>query len=249
MIVLDSTSQLQNPLAFIEQLSRSRNLGSLPLVTLDPATTQLANQVKGLSVFPCLAGGSPDDSQTSGTGLVASALWQVIQVAAGMSWKPSILFADISSLPDLHSFAGGNATGELENRDRSTTAEIPVPSSQFSTPNFQALIQYIQTAGFRGSIAPCWTEVLQQLQYQSVDLVLLCLRDAPSESSAMLQALSNLRQMAVKPPILVWDYRSAVNSESRQAIDFLLQEVSAKILPSSLSAAQLLDKIQQSIQG
>ncbi len=240
-IVLDSTNQLENPLAFIEQLSRSRNLGSLPLVTLDPATTQLANQVKGLSVFPCLAGGSPD-----GTGLVASALWQVIQVAAGMSWKPSILFADISSLPDLHSSAGGNPTGELANRGRSTEAEMPIKSSKFSTPNFQALIQYIQTAGFRGSIAQSWTEVLQQLQYQSVDLVLLCLQDAPSESSAMLQALSNLRQMGVKLPILVWDYRSAVNSESK-AIDFLLQEVSAKILPSSLSAAQLLDKIQQSL--
>ncbi|MEG4283484.1 ATP-binding protein [Microcoleus sp. A006_D1] len=240
-IVLDSTSQLQNPLAFIEQLSQSRNLGDLPLVTLDSATTQLANQVKGLSVFPCLAASSPD-----GTGLVASALWQVIQVAAGMSWKPSILFADISSLPDLHRAASGNATGELENGDRSTNAEIPIANSQFSTPNFQALIQYIQTAGFRGAIAPCWTEVLQQLQYQSVDLVLLCLRDSPSASPPMLQALSNLRQMAVQLPILVWDYRSAVNSES-QAIDFLLQEVSAKILPSSLSAAQLLDKIQQTL--
>ena len=240
-IVLDSTSQLQNPLAFIEQLSRSRNLGSLPLVTLDPATTQLANQVKGLSVFPCLAGGSSD-----GTGLVASALWQVIQVAAGMSWKPSILFADISSLPDLHRPAGGNPTGELANRNRSTATEISIPSSKFSTPNFQALIQYIQTAGFRGSIAQSWTEVLQQLQYQSVDLVLLCLQDAPSESSAMLQALSNLRQMSVKMPILVWDYRSAVNSES-EAIDFLLQEISAKILPSYLSAEQLLDKIQQTL--
>lgn len=240
-IVLDSTSQLQNPLAFIEQLSRSRNLGSLPLVTLDPATTQLANQVKGLSVFPCLAGGSSD-----GTGLVASALWQVIQVAAGMSWKPSILFVDISSLPDLNRPAVGNPSGELENRDRSTAAEMPIPSSKFSTPNFQALIQYIQTAGFRGSIAQSWTEVLQQLQYQSVDLVLLCLQDAPSESSAMLQALSNLRQMSVKLPILVWDYRSAVNSQS-EAIDFLLQEVSAKILPSYLSAEQLLDKIQQTL--
>ncbi len=245
-IVLDGTSQLQNPLAFIEQLSRSRNLGSLPLVTLDPATTQLANQVKGLSVFPCLATRSPDDSETSGTGLVPSALWQVIQVAAGMSWKPSILLADISTLPDLHRTSGGNPTEELEHCERSTNAEIPLPNSQFSTPNFQALIQYVHTAGFRGSIAPCWTEVLQQLQYQSVDLVLLCLRDAPSESSAMLQALSNLRQMAVKLPILVWDYRSAVNSES-EAIDFLLQEVSAKILPSSLSAAQLLDKIQQTL--
>src|SRR4028118_2200 len=246
VIVLDGTSQLQNPSAFIEQLSRSRNLGALPLVTLDPTTTQLANQVKKLSVFPCLATLGPEDSETSGPGLVASALWQVIQVAAGMSWKPSILFADISSLPDLHRTAGGNPTEELENRDRPTNPEIPLPNSQFSTPNFKALIQYIQTAGFRGSIARSWKEVLQQLQYQSVDLVLLCLPDAPSESPAMLQALSNLRQMAVKRPILVWDYRSAVNSES-EAIDFLLQEVSAKILPSSLSAAQLLDKIQQTL--
>lgn len=240
-IVLDSTSQLQNPLAFIEQLSRSRNLGSLPLVTLDPATTQLANQIKGLSVFPCLAAGSRE-----GTLLGASALWQVIQVAAGMSWKPSILFADISTLPDLHRAAGENMTKELKNGDRSTNAEIPLPNSQFSAPNFQAFIQYIQTAGFRGAIAPCWREVLQQLQYQSVDLVLLCLRDAPSESTAMLQALSNLRQMTGKLPILVWDYRSVVNSES-EAIDFLLQEVSAKILPSSLSVAQLLDQIQQAL--
>jgi signal transduction histidine kinase/CheY-like chemotaxis protein len=247
-IVLDGTSQLQNPSAFIEQLSRSRNLGSLPLVTLDPVTTQLANQVKGLSVFPCLALHNPyDHSETSGTGLGASALWQVIQVAAGMSWKPSILFTDIATLPDLYRTASGNPTAELENRDRPTNPEIRASNSQFSTPNFQALIQYIQTAGFRGSIAPCWTEVLQQLQYQSVDLVLLCLRDAPSESPAMLQALSHLREMSVKLPILVWDYRSAVNSESRQAIDFLLQEVSAKILPSSLSAAQLLNKIQEAL--
>ncbi|MBE9184367.1 response regulator [Microcoleus sp. LEGE 07076] len=240
-IVLDSTSQLQNPLAFIEQLSRSPNLGALPLVTLDPATTQLANQVKGLSVFPCLAIGSPETS-----GLGGSALWQVIQVAAGMSWKPSILLADISTLPDLHCTTRGNPTGELANGGRSTFAEIPIPNSQFCAPNFQAFIQYIQTAGFRGSIAPCWTEVLQQLQYQSVDLVLLCLRDAPPESTAMLQALSNLRQMTGKLPILVWDYRYVVNSES-EAIDFLLQEVSAKILPSSLSAAQLLDRIQQAL--
>jgi hypothetical protein len=84
------------------------------------------------------------------------------------------------------------------------------------------------------------------LQYQSVDLVLLCLRDVPSESSAMLPALSNLRQMTEKPPILVLDYRCIATLESER-IDFLLQEVSAKILPSSLSAAQLLEKIQHTL--
>jgi hypothetical protein len=249
VIVLDGTSQLQNPSAFVEQLSLSRNLGTLPLVTLDPATTQLANQVKGLSVFPCLAAESAAGGGTSSTPAAASALWQVIQVAAGMSWKPSILFADISTLPDLQRTAAGNAgTLEVENADRPANVEFPANSSEFAHPNFQALIQYIQTAGFRGSIARSWVEVLQQLQYQSVDLVLLCLRDDPSESPPMLQALSNLRQIAATMPILVLDYRCIATSES-EAIDFLLKEVAAKILPSSLSAAQLLDRIQQSIQG
>jgi PleD family two-component response regulator len=137
-------------------------------------------------------------------------------------------------------------TEGIENDILQTNIEFPIPSSESSSPNFQALIQYIQTAGFRGSIARYWTEVLQQLQYQSIDLVLLCLRDAPSESSAMLQALSNLRQMTGKVPIVVLDYRCNVNIES-EAIDFLLKEVAAKILPSSLSAAQLLERIQQSI--
>jgi signal transduction histidine kinase/DNA-binding NarL/FixJ family response regulator len=243
VIVLDGTNQLQNPSAFIEQLSRSRNLGSLPLVTLDPATTQLANQVKRLSVFPCLATDSPDEIGIHCTPLVASALWQVIQVAAGMSWKPSILFADIPTLPDLQRNIGVNdEIAEVEK------IEFPIPSSEFVHPNFPALIQYLQTAGFRGANARCWTEVLQQLQYQSVDLVLLCLRDTSSESSAMLEALSNLRQMTGKPPILVLNYRCNITLES-EAIDFLLQEVAAKILPSSLSAAQLLEQIQQSIQG
>jgi signal transduction histidine kinase/DNA-binding response OmpR family regulator len=249
VIVLDGTSQLTNPSAFVQKLSLSRNLGSLPLVTLDPVTTQLANQVKGLSVFPCLATGGVDGSGTSGTPLVASALWQVIQVAAGMSWKPSILFADISTLLDLQRTAEENGeTEEVENDSLQTNIEFPIPNSESSSPNFQALIQYLQTAGFRGSIARYWTEVLQQLQYQSVDLVLLCLRDALSESSAMLQALSNLRQMTGKVPILVLDYRCNVTLES-EAIDFLLTEVSAKILDSSLSASQLLERIQQSIQA
>ena len=245
VIVLDGTNQLQNPSAFIQQLSQSRSLGSLPLVTLDPATTQIANQVKGLSVFPCLVTHS-DDTDRDRT-LATSALWQVIQVAAGMSWKPSILFGDISTLPDLQrNMRGNEETAEVEKGDRPANVEFPLPSLEFAHPNFQALIQYIQTAGFRGANARSWTEVLQQLQYQSVDLVLLCLRDAPSESSAMLQALSNLREMTEKMPILVVDYRCNVTLESER-IDFLLQEVSAKILPSSLSAAHLLDRIKHTL--
>ncbi|OCQ95542.1 hypothetical protein BCD67_09945 [Oscillatoriales cyanobacterium USR001] len=84
VMVLENVSQFENHATFIEELSRS-SLISIPLVTLDPITTQLANQVKGLSVFPCLA---PSDRSAVGelntSGLIASALWQVIQAAIGI---------------------------------------------------------------------------------------------------------------------------------------------------------------------
>jgi hypothetical protein len=85
VMVLESVSQFKDPLAFVEELSRRSSLTTIPLVTLDPITTQLANQVKGLSVFPCLA---PSDRCTVEepitSGMIASALWQVIQAAIGI---------------------------------------------------------------------------------------------------------------------------------------------------------------------
>ncbi|HAT13898.1 MAG TPA: hypothetical protein DCS91_10295 [Microcoleaceae bacterium UBA11344] len=88
-----------------------------------------------------------------------------------------------------------------------------MPSDKYRVSNSQFRVFYgqlssfdtVQTAGFRGAIARCCPEVLQQLQYQSVDLVLLCDRDAPSPS-AILPALSNLRPTG-KVPILVLDDR------------------------------------------
>jgi signal transduction histidine kinase len=85
VMVLESVSQFEDPLAFMEELSQRSSLTTIPLVTLDPITTQLANQVKGLSVFPCLA---PSDrchaEEPMTSGMIASALWQVIQAAIGI---------------------------------------------------------------------------------------------------------------------------------------------------------------------
>ena len=85
VMVLESVSQFKDPLAFVEDLSRRSSLTTIPLVTLDQMTTQLANQVKGLSVFPCLA---PSDrfvaEEPITSGMIASALWQVIQAAIGI---------------------------------------------------------------------------------------------------------------------------------------------------------------------
>ncbi len=73
-VILLNDTGLLNPLALLQELSENETLASLPLVTVSQSTTQAANQVKGLSVFPCLV--------PTGSLLASSTLLQVIQMAA-----------------------------------------------------------------------------------------------------------------------------------------------------------------------
>ncbi|MBC1270511.1 hypothetical protein GNF07_26035, partial [Trichormus variabilis FSR] len=73
---------------------------------------------------------------------------------------------------------------------------------------FQALIQYLQTAGLKAAIGRCWAEVNQQIRHNSVDLLLICLGEAPIHQD-VLKALKALKFVTVNlPPILVLDQRS-----------------------------------------
>jgi len=74
VVLLDRA--IPEPIAYLKQLSQHSSLKDLPLVILDAATTQAANQVTGLSVFPCL---TPTDK------LDADALLSVLQMAAAIS--------------------------------------------------------------------------------------------------------------------------------------------------------------------
>ena len=53
VIVLDGY-QIIDPQEFLRTLQQSEHLSTLPIITLDAKTTQAANQVKGLNVYPCL---------------------------------------------------------------------------------------------------------------------------------------------------------------------------------------------------
>ena len=116
VVLLDGA--IRDPLAYLKQLSQHPSLAALPLVTLDAATTLWANQVTGLSVFPCL---------TPAAVLESDALLSVLQIAAGISWTPSLLVVDVATLPDLQfpEDAAGN----------------PHPAKRSEW--FQALIQYL----------------------------------------------------------------------------------------------------------
>ncbi len=228
---------LEGPFAdstvYFQQFSQHAFLASLPLVILDQEATQAANQVPGLLVFPCLASttatsSTSDDRQNS-------ALLQVIQIAAGHAWRPSILALDLATLP--RSLDSENIL--------SLSDETPGGIFSKEAEWLQALTQYLQTAGLRGLMGRSWQEVLQQVQSQSVDLLLICWTDSVAQSTVQ-QMLSDLRELENKPPILVLDHRhhEEASPQLTDSLPLILQEVATQILPSSLSMAELLDQIQ-----
>lgn len=251
VLVLDSAG-LRDPLAYLKQYSLHSGLTSLPLVTLNHQTTEAANQVSGLCVYPCLA---PNNS------LKIAALLQVIQVAAGISQKPNILVMDIEE-------QGGKVAGEM------TQSKIPPltppncfpnsdrqgKKSQLSTPlaqqssELQALTQYLQTAGFRSCLSCSWAQVHRQLQEQNVDLLLIRLKTI-SEYPVVLKELMSLAQLPNRPPILVLDHRLDTQQpdearvggfDSTSELESALRTVAARILRcSSQSMTQLVDQINQ----
>ena len=234
-VMLLESARLPDPLAYLKQLSSYTDLISLPLVTLDRQTTEAANQVTGLSVYPCLA--SDNSSKIA-------ALLQVIQVASGMSRKPSILVMDI---------------GEPKNRGDCSMQNSKAQTLTPSTPDtswLQALMQYLETAGFRSILSCSWTEVDRHLQDRSVDLLLLRLRDT-TNPSALVKKLISLRQIQGLPPILVLDHRLKAFSSDQATthkdqptpeLESLLRTVSTKILPGhSQSMSQLLHQIEQTL--
>lgn len=182
VVLLDSIG-LVDPLIYMQQYAQHSSLTALPLVTLDRQTTEAANQVNSLSVYPYLA---LDDSSK------IAALLQVIQVAAGMSRKPNILVMNV----------GEQNPREAGNNPPSNISSLLTSHSSW----LQALMQYLQTAGFRSSLSSSWTEVYRQLQEQSVDLLLICFTDI-DDTSACVTALNSLAQLAKRPPIFVLDHR------------------------------------------
>ncbi|PPS44263.1 ATP-binding protein [Chroococcidiopsis sp. TS-821] len=225
VVLLDG--DIAEPVTYLESLSLCSKLAALPIVTLDAATTQAANQFEGLAVFPCLLPREQRDPET---------LLSVLQFAAGKQWKPKILVVDVAMLPDLQT--------------NSPLCQASHSAAR-GTEWFQALIPYLETAGFNGAISHSWAETLNQIRQASVDLILICLADVQLNAD-VLQALQNLENENL-PPILVLngqlhpqlDTHPANSNRSldlQSQLDRVLQAIATEILPP-LSIQELLDKI------
>jgi signal transduction histidine kinase/CheY-like chemotaxis protein len=57
VLLIEAAAALPEPTVFFQELSQSRLLAKLPIVTMDIDTTEGANQIPGLIVFPCLFNG------------------------------------------------------------------------------------------------------------------------------------------------------------------------------------------------
>lgn len=239
VVVIDGA--VLEPLDYLRQLNTYPKLKRLPLVTLNDSTTQAANQVPGLMVFPCL---------TTDKDVTINSLLAVLQVAAGISWQPSLLIVDIANLPDL---------------------QPPlVVGASIATKNewFQALVQYLQTAGFRTTMSQSWAEVMLQVQSLSVDLMIISLGNKPLPPQAM-EAMITLNEQAL-PPILILDrlnqdnvkpqsvsLRQPVSSYSYSSEQFsqvqtmdwesIINAIATRILPPSLSMEELLNYIHEAL--
>ena len=211
-------------------------LASLPLVTIDQVTSQVANQAGGLLVFPCLS--TPDALCAIDPGIATSALLQVIQIAAGYAWRPLILALDALTLPM-----------SLETQLPHAALQRGLNSLPKETEWLQALVQYLHTADLRGLVGRSWQEVLQQLESHSVDVLIICWTDAIAQSFTV-PMLAALQQLTKRPPILVLDHRShqaTAAAASSLPLPDALGQIATQVLPASLPMPELLNQIHQAI--
>ncbi|MGB7274412.1 MAG: hybrid sensor histidine kinase/response regulator [Geitlerinemataceae cyanobacterium] len=87
VVLFDSLVPFADPVGYLNELAQSSHLADLPLVTIDPETTQAANQVSQtyggrLQVFPCFS--MPETCQADDPECNVPALLQAIQLAVGM---------------------------------------------------------------------------------------------------------------------------------------------------------------------
>lgn len=223
VVVLDGS--ISDPLAYLRQLSHYRRLPSLPLVTLDAAISQAASQIPELLVFPCPVL-EPE--------LSLDTLLAALQTAAGIRWKPNLLVVDLATLPDLPKI-----NQELEIGDRI----LPPPKNEW----FQALIQYLQSAGFKSTLGHSWRELLQQIRSDSIDLLLISWGNFPLNAQ-VIEAVNILSQQDKIPPILVLDRRLNPNVQPDSVnLEHILGAIATRILPPYVSMEELLNHIHQAL--
>ena len=80
----------------------------------------------------------------------------------------------------------------------------PARLDRINDTNFkidQALVQYMEIAGFQGIMGKNWEEIIRKIQCKSLDLILICFRG--KSFAKIVEALSTLEKIESKIPIII----------------------------------------------
>jgi signal transduction histidine kinase/CheY-like chemotaxis protein len=214
----------QNPLspaAYLSQFVTYPYLASLPLITLDEATTQAANQMPDLAVFPCLVEWNQTKGSQQTIRIAPEAftenLLQAVEVAIGFAGRPLILATDVD---------------QWQNAPKSEGHEW-----------LNALSQYVQAAGLRCTMGRSRTDILHTLETQSVDLLLLHWNQPHGSLPQLIKSLKSLKSHQKQLPATI-----LINSAATEILPSLhhkLEDLQVTIVHSSSSMDDLLSQIRQ----
>ncbi|KST62147.1 histidine kinase [Mastigocoleus testarum BC008] len=271
VVLLDT--EVANPESYLQKLATKKRLASIPLVTCNITNTQAASNISSLSVFPCLLSANNQLQNSNQT----NALLSVLQIAAGVCCPPSILVVELAAIIN-YLFTAKSRRDEthksvkdidithknITEQNLQKTEEIQKSqTASLGSEWFQALIQYLQTAGFKAEISIDWSEIVQQIRHQNVDLLLICVGDKSKEEEVLL-SLEALEELEFNlPPIIILDRRlNSAKSKSNnrkspqenhteieypEALEKLLGTIISEILPRSIPMEELLNRIYQAL--
>ncbi|MGJ3250944.1 MAG: ATP-binding protein [Elainellaceae cyanobacterium] len=230
VILIDGS--IADPKSLMQELSQNPYLVTLPIVTLTPNITQVANQIPGLAVFPCLELQDTYDNTVSPS--QASALIQALRIAAGIGWAPHIALVDLADL----------TTHSTENCQ--SFEVVSVHNGMKHTDTWlSALMRYFQAAGLQCSILNAWPDIRHQLQHRSINLLILYVSSEQS-MKALADTMSWLETLAITVPVFVLDGSYASHASAyiqTQQLQRTSQSSPLHIVSASVSMKELLDQI------
>lgn len=229
--VLLIDGNIADPESLMEELSQNSHLVTLPIVTLTPNITQVANQIPGLAVFPCLELQDTHNNKVSPS--QESALIQVLQVAAGIGWSPHIALVDLANL-----------TTDSENCQSFEVVSVQNGMKHTDT-RLSALMRYFQAAGLQCSISSAWPDIRHQLQHQSIHLLILYVSSEQS-MKALADTVNLLKTLGITVPVFLLDGSYASHSSAHieaQQLQRTSQSFPLHVVSASVSMKDLLDQI------
>ncbi|MEB3209726.1 MAG: hybrid sensor histidine kinase/response regulator [Leptolyngbyaceae bacterium] len=200
------SAQTSDPDQVLNILSEHTDLKKLPIITLTLNHTEIANQLKGFKVFPCLNLSTLTESQLSSYANI-SPLVEVIRVAAGVHRIPRIAILSVS-LPAIDTeFQFGDEL-QLEEAPESDAQQSFTLSSVRNSQHAErlaALVKYFQMAGIHASIQVSTEAIASCISQGTVDGALIYQGATQGLSDhSISQVLEDIKRLDPQFPVVIW---------------------------------------------